>query len=192
MVGDSQSRRSFRCCPALKLVNAHSPWGRQNIQVPVFKNLFPRPMIPLLKNNMMNKYLKTTHLKRVRLLAWQGHPHFPVSFYWWGRAERFSRWVCATCVSCVCVASDSSRARQLNLPGLAIQHVILEPAALSPGSLLDMNLLRSHYSLLNPYLHFNKIPSDSWKFRMYCGSPVILSLTHMSESRRQFVQIIQW
>ena len=163
MVGDCQSRRSFRCCPALKVVNAHSPWSRQNIQVRVFKNSFPTPMTPLLKKYDEQIFKDYPSEEEVRFLAWQGHPHIPISFCWWGWAERFSRWMCATWVSHVHVASDSGRARQLNLLGLTIQPVILEPAAVSPGSLLDMHLLRSHYSLLNPYPHFSKIPSDSWK-----------------------------
>lgn len=46
----------------------------------------------------------------------------------------------------------------------------LATRSVSPGSLLDMQSLRSHSHRLNPDLHFSKSPSDWWKFGMSCCS----------------------
>lgn len=122
---------------------------------------------------MISKYLKTTHLVRGQIFSLTRAPTLSslISVLMRTGREVFQGWMRGNLSFSWFVWLLTLREPdRVSLLGPAVQPVILEPAAVSPGSLLDMHLLRSHYSLLNPYPHFSKISVIHEQFECTVGA----------------------
>ena len=113
-----------------------------------FKSL-PVPVPPPLK--LLNKYLKTIHLKRVQIISLSRVPTLSSLILLMRVGSEVPRWMSAARVSHGLVASES-RARRLSPRSLAPQTVVLEPAAASSGSLSDTQI---------PWFHCSPTESES-------------------------------